>query len=395
MLTPKEELFISQHKTDDVKKIALSIKPKDEIRKDIVLRQINGLQITKCKVPSWHETKGLLFPVHLSLEQCSSETTALYKQSIVGSGKTHIDLTGGMGVDFIFMSHYFDNAIYVEQSAELCELAHHNFKLLRNKTTHIVCKDCTSFINELTERVDSIFIDPARRNQSGNKTVRIADCTPDLSIMEKLLVTRCKRAIAKLSPMLDISDALNTLRYVSEIHIISTDNECKELLLIMEETTSETISIHTVNITNKHTQLFILTTTEEANASCTYTDTLQEFLFEPNSSILKAGAFKAIANRFNITKLHPNSHLYTNDTPIDNFPGRCFKIIDTFGFSKTDIAALTKTYPQANISVRNFPLRPDELRKKLKIKDGGDIFIFATTTNNNKHVLAICKKTTS
>lgn len=391
MLTTKEEALIKQHINADIRRLALSLKSEEGVRKEIVLQQIAGRQTMRHKVPSWAAVDNIIYPKHLSMEQCSSETTARYKASLVGSGELLIDLTGGFGVDFIFMAQAFRHGIYVEVSDELCNIARHNFKALRSGETTIVCGNGVQYMDSLNTKADIIYIDPARRNKDGGKTVRIADCTPDLTAIEEMLVSKSNKVIAKLSPMLDINDALSRLSHVNEVHIVSTDNECKELLFVMSSAPTSSVSTVAVNITNGTTQRFVCQHDDEGNTSCRYTDTLCRYLYEPNSSIMKSGAFKCVAAHFDIDKLNPNSHLYTNDSLIDNFPGRRFEIIHQFGFSKNELSVL-KEYKQANIAVRNFPLRPDELKKKLKLKDGGEIYIFATTLNNGKHVLAVCKK---
>lgn len=392
MLNAKEEAFIKEHINDDIRHLALSMKQHDNIRKEFVLQQIAGRQVIKHKVPSWINIEGLIFPQQLSLEQCSSEATALYKARLAGSGHTMIDMTGGFGVDFIFMSAGYDNGIYIEQSATLCDIAKHNFKLLRDKTSSVICNDGVKYIQQMTDTVDLVYLDPARRDINGGKVVRISDCTPNLSSIEKSLVAKSKRVIAKLSPMLDINDTLSRLSYIKEVHIVSSDNECKELLLVMDSQSNNNVTIHTANIFAGGIQSFTYALEDNAVDDVSFTTDTCQYLYEPNSSIMKAGGFKIIASRFNVKKLHPNSHLYTDDTLIGSFPGRRFTIIKTLGFSKSELSSLQKEFPRANIAVRNFPLRAEELRKKLKIKDGGDIYIFASTLYNDKHVLIVCKK---
>lgn len=392
MLTKEEERYIAEHINDDVQRLALSIKPNDSLRKDLVLQQIAGYQRLKDKIPSWTAISGLVYPRQISTEQCSSEVTARYKAHLAQSGNTMIDLTGGFGVDFIFMSEGYLNGVYIEQSDELCQIARHNFNLLRKKETTIVCGDGIEYASTLNVPVDLIYIDPARRDKNGGKVVRINDCIPDLTEIEELLTDKAKRVIAKLSPMLDIDDTLHRLKHINEIHIVSVNNECKELLLVLDRDTHNEVKVRTVNITDKQQQIFDCSPTDDTSNSCHYTSIIEKYLYEPNSSIMKAGAFKSITTAFPVSKLHVSSHLYTNSVLVENFPGRKFEVIETYGFSKRDIQTISHKYPNANITVRNFPLRPDEIRKKLKLKDGGSVYIFATTTNDNRHILIICKK---
>lgn len=384
--TPEIIQFIRDHQHDDVRTLALQAKKYPGIDMPAIINQIAGRQTAEHKIPSWYETEGIIYPVHLSLEQCSSELTAKYKSSLF-NGQTLIDLTGGFGIDCAFLSAGFEHATYIERQKDLCDIAIHNFKLLGLHHITILNKDSVEALNQTTP-VDCIFIDPARRNEHGGKTVLISDCEPDVEALEELLLRKANRVMIKLSPMLDLSLALRALKHTTEVHVISVQNECKELLLILENETKN-ISIHCINFTHQAPQSFVFTPEEEAGAIAQYTNEVGAYLYEPNASILKAGAFRAIASRFELKKLHPNSHLYTADIKIENFPGRCFEV-DAVGSVKDK--ALLAGLSQANITVRNFPMSVAELRKRTKLKDGGNTYIFATTLNDDRKVLIKCKR---
>ena len=243
--------------------------------------------------------------------------------------------------------------------------------------------------------VDCIFLDPARRNEHGGKTVAISDCEPDVAELEELLLNKAEQVMVKLSPMLDLSLALKELQHVQEVHIISANNECKELLLILGQASVEEISIHCVNLPTRGTQEeqhFVFTREQEQCSECNYTDTLENYLYEPNASLLKAGAFRSIASAFPVKKLHPNSHLYTSDVLVESFPGRAFHIISQCSLNKKELKESLGDLKKANITVRNFPATVAELRKRIKLSEGGDTYLFASTLNNGQKVLIRCEK---
>lgn len=243
--------------------------------------------------------------------------------------------------------------------------------------------------------VDCIFLDPARRNEHGGKTVAISDCEPNVAKLEGLLLSKANRIMIKLSPMLDLSQALKELPHTQEVHIISVNNECKELLLLLGQTAPEEIPVHCVNLSTKgeqEKQLFVFTREQEQHSECSYTDTLGNYLYEPNASLLKAGAFRSIAAAYSAKKLHPNSHLYTSDTQIEGFPGRTFRIINRCSLNKKEIKENLSDLKKANITVRNFPATVAELRKRIKLAEGGDTYLFASTLNDGQKILIRCGK---
>lgn len=388
--TPEIWQFIREHQHDDVRALALQAKKYPQFDMPAIITQLSGWQAAEHKIPSWYATDGIIYPAHLSLEQCSSEVTAKYKSALL-KGNSLVDLTGGFGIDCAFLSSGFREVTYIERQKELCEIAAHNFTVLGLNHITVQHNDSVAALKELPT-VDCIFIDPARRNEHGGKTVLVSDCEPDVEALESLLLEKAKRVMIKLSPMLDLSLALRSLPHTSEVHIISVQNECKELLLILEPQARETtrnIPIHCINFTNKGIQTFEFTSQEETTVEIQYTNEVEAYLYEPNASVLKAGAFRSIAHRYELKKLHPNSHLYTSKVYIPDFPGRCFHVT---GLSFLKDKELLKGIAKANITVRNFPLSVAELRKRTKLKDGGEIYLFATTLNDEKKVLIRCDK---
>ena len=383
--------FIEENARADVRSLALQAKKYPQVDMTMAVVQIAGRQIAEAKVPSWYRTEGLLYPKHLSMEQCSSEATAIYKAGLV-EGDTFADLTGGFGIDCSFLSRKFKQADYVERQSELCELAEHNFPLLGLKIG-VHNEDGVEYLKQM-HPVDVLFLDPARRDGHGGKTVAISDCEPDVSALEDLLVEKAKKVMVKLSPMLDLSLALKALKYVQEVHIVSVNNECKELLLILEKSTdSLEIVIHCEQITStgEH-QHYAFTQEQERTSDCPLSAEVGAYLYEPNASILKAGAYRSLTQTYPVNKLHASSHLYTSPYYIEDFPGRRFQVEAVSGFGKKELKTLLQGLEKANLTIRNFPSSVAELRKRLKLKEGGECYLFATTLSDESKVLIKCRK---
>ena len=381
------ELFIHEHRFDDVQKLAFTSCPSG-VDLTFALSQIAGRQAIKNKIPSWHEIDNIIYPKHLSLEQCSSEATAKYKASLI-HGESFVDLTGGFGVDCAFLARQFKSGVYVEHSDDLCEIARNNFKAFGLDHICIIHGESIDYL-EYMKNVDCIYIDPARRDSSGGKIVAIQDCEPDIIELKELLLNKAKTVMIKLSPMLDISLALQSLPETKEIHVVSLAGECKELLFILKNGQAGDVKINCVNILkNGMIQVFSYIKSEEQSLVINYTSEPKEFIYEPNASVLKAGAYKSVAIRFDLEKLHPDSHLYTSDKLMENFPGRTFRLVSVFSFNKKEIKENLGAIKQANLSIRNFPGSVEALRKKLKLKEGGNIYLFATTLNDGKKVMLI------
>ena len=378
--------FIKDNKEADVHQLALLSSRFPEVDMTLAIRQIHGKQKIKFKVPLFYSTDEILYPLQLSLEQSSSESTANYK-SILCTGYSLVDLTGGFGVDCYFMARRFKQVTYVDHLDELCILAKHNFKVLNMDYIQIIHSETEDYLNNL-DHTDWIFIDPARRSTAGKKVVMLSDCEPDVSSLYPLLLKKATQVMIKLSPMMDVTEAIRELPNTNEVHIISVENECKEVLLILNQTVGNTIKVKTINIgKNNENQLFEYDLDNEPTAEVSLATKIDKYLYEPNAAIMKSGAFKLIGNRFTLNKLHKNTHLYTSNEFIEEFPGRIFEVTGQWGNSKKELKDIILRTPKANISTRNYPLSVEELRKKLKIKDGGDIYLFACTMNNDQKVI--------
>ena len=377
--------FIRQHAADDVRKLALQGTKDAAVDLSMALQQIAGRQTALKKLPSWAAVERVLYPPHLNMEQCSSEQTARYKARLAGGGDTCVDLTGGLGVDFYWMSQGFKQRYYVERNAELCELVEHNFRTLGHSCS-VCCCDTATYLPTVPH-ADVVFLDPARRNEHGGRTYDIKDCTPNILELLPLLMEKADKVILKLSPMLDWRKAVDDLQYVREVHIVSVDNECKELLLVLEQT-ERPLRLVCVN----NNQIFEVSSHPSPLTSHPSPLTSEQFLYEPNASIMKAGCFDALAQQYPVCQVSANSHLFLSSVEIEDFPGRCFQICAISSTNKQTLKETLAGVSRANITVRNFPMSVEQLRKKLHLKDGGDTYIFATTKADGAHCLYFCRK---
>jgi 16S rRNA G966 N2-methylase RsmD len=375
--------FIQEHLHDDVRELALKYHDNAKVDMALALRQIEARQLLQKKVPSWSANDDLLFPPHLSIEQCSSEATAQYKASLL-QGNSFADLTGGLGVDCFFIAQHFPQADYVEQNQELCALAAHNFASL-NTPIQVKNDTAENYLNNC-KSIDCIFLDPARRDTYGRKTVSIADCTPNVIALQDVLLQKARRVMLKLSPMLDISQALKELHSVKEVHVVAVANECKELLLILEPDCHETPVFTCVNLQSAQPAV-TFTQAEEHNAPIRLASEVSQYLYEPNAALMKGGCYKLLTQRYNLLKLHPNSHLYTSENLISDFPGRIFHVEGWAPFNKKLRQTLLSGVEKASIATRNFPLSVAELRKTWKITDGDKVFLFATTVAGEQKIV--------
>ena len=388
-MTEAESKLIVQYADSDVNSLALKLRDSDNVDSKFVLRQIAGRQIMRRKMPQWAENADLIYPPHLPLEQCSSFFTANYKKEIgerlLYSFDNCVDLTGGFGVDFYVMSKKFSNAVYVERNNALYDVVKHNFDVLHRTNAYFFNTDGVEFIKNTAQRFNLVFIDPARRNSAGKKTVCIEDCEPDILCFQDVLIQKADVVMIKLSPMIDIADIVAKLHNVREIHIVATANECKEVLVVLQKDYVSDPQIFTVN-DHQRFSYSLYSERDCAVAFCQDSDLVGKYLFEPNASVMKSGAFKLISKAFAVNKLHVSSHLYVSNHDVCNFPGRRF-FVEKIAQPKDFVGIGT-----ANIAVRNFPEKADILKKKLKIKDGGNIYLFATTLYNGSKVLIQCKK---
>ena len=380
--------FIRLHADDDVRQLALRGTKDPEVDLPFALDQIAGRQTARRKLPSWAATEGIVYPPHLSMEQCSSEQTARYKAEMAGCVQRLVDLTGGFGVDFSVMARGFAEAVYVERQAPLCEIAADNFRLLGLQQATVVCADGTDYLQTMPP-ADLIYIDPARRDDHGGRTYGIADCTPNVLSIRDLLMEKAERVLIKLSPMLDWRKAVTDLdpQYVREVHIVSVANECKELLILLSPGTSFRLVC-----ANDNTKFEAHWSHESHESHWPHWPHNPHYLYSPNASIMKAGCFAELATRFSLNQLAQNSHLFVSDKLVEDFPGRIFHIDAVTTMNKHDLRHHLQGLTQANIAVRNFPLSVAELRKRLKLSEGGSTYIFATTLADGKKVLLICSR---
>ena len=443
--------FIRQHQDEDVRQLAFLGSKYPEVDMPFALDQIRGRKMALVKLPRWASLEGIIYPPHISMEQCSSESTALYKAELAArllglpassSGtemKTEneiefVDLTGGFGVDFSYIAARLGmKSMYVERQAHLCEAAKENFERLGLKNAIVKNVDGIEVLHSFQPKKDDaasaddslgitydqplsllktnlglkiIFIDPARRDDAGNKVVSLKDCTPDVTVLQEEMLLKADYVIVKLSPMLDWHRAISELSHVREVHIISVNNECKELLLVLSGRNMGDMEASSADGEVKHAgNLRIYCVNDAQSFVCDESDmetspvkiapsTFEEmqYLYEPNASLMKAGCFCVLSERYGARMLSKNSHLFVSREPIAAFPGRSFRIIAISSFNKKELKRHLSGITKANIATRNFPLSVAELRKRLKLKDGGETYIFATTLSDESHVLVITEK---
>lgn len=439
--------FIRQHQDEDVRQLAFLGSKYPDVDMPFALDQIRGRQMARTKLPRWANIDGIIYPPHISLEQCSSEVTATYKAELAARlGKKNqqnarighslekinfLDMTGGFGVDFSYIAARLGvKSMYVERQAHLCAAAKENFERLGLENATVKNGDGVEILHSLEKPLQLIFIDPARRDDAGNKVVSLQDCTPDVTLLQDEMLEKSDFVIIKLSPMLDWHRAVSELKCVREVHIVSTGNECKELLLVLsssfgkktkfsvgadEDKASKTddetslLKIYCINdnqvMSYDESDKSVVSiasgiecgivelekcSSEENELSQDSSKPL--YLYEPNASLMKAGCFGAISSRYGVKMLEKNSHLFISDKPVHDFPGRAFRIKAVSSFNKKELKRQLSGVTKANIATRNFPLSVAELRKRFKLKDGGDTYIFATTLSDESHVLFICEK---
>ena len=420
MMNQATQDFIRQHQDEDVRQLAFLGSKNPEVDMPFALDQIRGRKMARAKLPRWANIDGIIYPPHISMEQCSSESTALYKAELavrllglpVSSSSEEIgfvDLTGGFGVDFSYIAARVGlKSMYVERQAHLCEAAKENFERLGLKNAIVKNEDGIEVLHSLKE-LKLIFTDPARRDDAGNKVVSLKDCTPDVTVLQEEMLLKADYVIIKLSPMLDWHRAISELSHVREVHIISVNNECKELLLVLSARNMGDVEASSADGEVKHAgnlriycvndaQSFVCDELDMESSSVIIAPPVLEemqYLYEPNASLMKAGCFSVLSERYGARMLSKNSHLFVSMEPIEDFPGRSFRIIAISSFNKKELKRYLSGIAKANIATRNFPLSVAELRKRLKLKDGGETYIFATTLSDESHVLVITEKACS
>ena len=388
--------FVQEHREEDVRTLALQARRDGNIDLQWALDQIQGWQTARRKLPSWATTDGIVYPPHLSMEQCSSEFTALYKCGLLDSlpsqcHETLIDLTGGFGVDFSYMARQARQAVYVEQQQHLCETARHNFSLLGLDHATIIHAHAEDVLRDLNTDPAStvIYLDPARRDSNKARTYAIADCTPNVLELLDLLFLAANHILIKLSPMLDWHKAVSDLGgRVAQVHIVSTGNECKELLILLDAHHEGEPAVHCVN----DGQSLIYAPSQDVRQALIADVNDAAYLYEPNSSIMKAGCYGIVTERYPVKALATDSHLFVSSEAIPDFPGRSFVIKAVTTMNKKELNRALGGFTRANVATRNFPMTAQQLRQRLHLQDGGDLYIFGTTTASGQRLLYLCKK---
>lgn len=379
--------FINYNLTTDIVSVLLKRVSFEGVDTKELVQQIEAKNKCRSKLPTWFQTEGIFYPDKLNIEQTSSESTAQYKANLV-SGKTLVDLTGGYGVDSYFFSKKTTQVTHCEINKDLSEIAAYNYEILGVKNVECMPTNGLDFINKTVQQFDWIYIDPSRRNDAKGKVFMLSDCLPDVPNNLSLLFENAPHILIKTSPLLDFTIGINELQFVKEIHVVAVKNEVKELLWILEKGFLGDFSIKTINFNTEGEETFEFDWVDEKRNISQF-GLPQTYLYEPNAAILKSGAFRTIGNSFGLKKLHEHSHLYTSDTLVD-FPGRSFRIEETVPYNKKALQQLG--IRKANVTTRNFPDSVEHIRKKHKIKDGGDIYLFFTTSNDGNYMVLQCSK---
>ncbi|MCG8207968.1 class I SAM-dependent methyltransferase [Tenacibaculum finnmarkense] len=387
--------FISENLQSNITKLILKGSPFKNVTIQELSNQIVSKIKAKDKLPNWFLTNHIYYPAKISIEQTSSEETAIYKKNLLtgllskSSAQLLIDITGGFGVDAFYFSKYFKQVIHAEINKELSKIVTYNYQQLAVKNIQTVATNGLDYLKETSQKFDCIYIDPSRRDDVKGKVFLLKDCLPNVPENIDFLFTKSDIILIKNSPMLDIKATLNELKFVKEIHVVAVNNEVKELLFLLNSKSNQSIEIKTVNILRSSTQEFSFLANEKHKT--TYSNPL-DYLYEPNAAILKSGGFNEVSKAYNIAKLQQHSHLYTSKEILVDFPGRVFKVIAVYPYNKKKIKK-ELTMLKANITTRNFPKTVAQIRAETKLKDGGDVYLFFTTNNSNERIVIQCSKT--
>lgn len=396
LLSSQIQSFIEEHKLEDPHHLLLKYKDVFQLPTSLVVDQITGRKKAKEKLPTWFKNTQIIYPPLINVEQSSSEKAARYKAKILveyfgteTQVSTMVDLTAGLGIDSFFFSKIFREVHFIEQNKHLLEIAQHNHHQLEAKNLHYYNTSAEEFLKSTTRRFDFVYIDPSRRSRGNQKVFSLDQCEPNALLLQEQIWQLTDNVLVKASPLLDVHTGLTELKYVKKLVIISINNDCKELLFVCEKNFNAVPTIEAINIKDENEDSISFLVTDERDADVNYSEPL-EYLYEPNASILKSGAFKTIGVLFNVYKLHPNTHLYTSKQFVENFPGRIFQIQSLV---KPDAKALKKFFLEgkANITTRNYTLSVDELRKKTGLKDGGDKFLIGFSGIKKKFLVVATK----
>ena len=386
-LSDEHKKFIEKHIQSDVSELALKTHGKD-FPMGFLLNQIKCRQKSIKKLPSWVSSSDVVFHKPINVEQCSSEEAAIYKSNLI-DGQSLVDGTGGFGVDTHYLAKRFKNVIYLEKDRGLCEIVNYNFSVLENDNITCINKDSFRYLNDLPTKVDWLYLDPARRDTLGNKTVLFEDCEPNVVNFLQLYLSKSKKLLIKASPMIDIKKAVESLKYVYEVHIVSIANECKEVLFLLNRdkiVSYDEISITCVDLAQAHKLTFTYNEEQKIENELKNPD---HFLYLPNVAITKSGGYNIFASRHNVSKVSSNTHIYSSSKKVEGIFGRTFEVIDQINYTKKEMKALKLS--KANVIVRNFPESVAQLRKKWSIKDGGEIYFIAFTDRFKKKKAVVAK----
>lgn len=387
LLNTEYQEYINSHLNSDIQGLVLNQNIDIPFDFKDIINQIESKKKSKTKLPTWFNTPGIYFPNKLNIEQTSSEITAKYKSFLV-SGDLLIDITGGFGIDAYFFSKEINRVIHCEISESLSEIVYHNYNKLHATNIRTVAIDGLEFLKKNDLKYDWVYIDPSRRHDLKGKVFYLKDCLPNVPEHLDLLFEKCDNLLIKTSPLLDLSAGQNELKHIKAIHIVAVENEVKELLWVLQKNYIKSIEIHTVNLTKSRNEHFNFVLDQEEQTTANQSLPLK-YLYEPNSAIMKSGAFNLVSDKFKLFKLHTHSHLYTSNELID-FPGRTFVIKDQHLYNKATLRGLKKF--KANITTRNFPVTVADIRNKFSIKDGGDLYLFFTTNMNDERIVVFCEK---
>ncbi len=383
--------WIETHRNDDVTKLRLRYHKSSDIDIAFAILQIECRRKVLRKIPKTLSNPRFIFPTALSAEQCTSDLLAEFHASLINDGENILDMTCGLGIDTFHFARKAKNVTAIELDADVANAATINARTLSLDNITIINDNCINFITTDNNIYDTIFIDPARRGEGGKRLYALTDCIPDVTAIIDVIKAKCNRLIIKASPMIDISKTLEEHPYISEVYTLGTKQECKELILIADFS-KKTITpiLHAVTMTESGISELRYTAIEE-HKSIPLFDTPNEnnYIYEPFPALMKAAPYRLLSAKYNVNKLHPNTHIYTSNKYIENFPGDIFRIDKIIEFSSKEIKNIYKSYPQINVATRNFILTADELRKRLKVKDGGENKLMGVTLANNRRILLI------
>lgn len=393
-LTPEESRLVASLRGKDAHGVALSVKSSPSVRPSVVAEQVDGWNRLAVKVPSWSKVEGLFFPFPLAIQQCSSEAVAKWRASLV-CGDSLLDLTGGLGVDCFFMGRGLRSVTYLDADERAVMAAKNNFNLLGSDNTEFVCASAEDYLRERDAHVSTIFIDPARRSSSGGRVFQISDCSPDVTKLADDMLNLADAVLIKLSPLLDVSLALRQVPEVSDVYAVGHSGECKDLMLRMSRGAFGAPLMHAVNIGKGGVVSDFSFTKEEeleARAEACAEVSVGAYIFEPSPVVMKMAPFHLVAKRYGLRPVAPSTHIFVSSAYVPDFPGRCFVVKGVFDNAKRGWNALKGQCGEASVVVRNFPLKADDLRRKLGLRESDSTYLFGVTDFKGRKLLLLCER---